>query len=78
MIPLPLFYILRMPQKVSESARIFKPGAKPFEFFDADRMSRRLPIFFNIERKKETVQWKYPLEVQGFQGFLALRRTVTA
>jgi hypothetical protein len=40
-----------MPPKI-----ILKPGAKPFEFFDADGMSRSLPIFVNTETNKETVQ----------------------
>ena len=35
---------------------ILKPGAEPFEFFDGDRTSSRLPIFFDKEIKKETVQ----------------------
>ena len=36
-----------------------KPDALPFgpfEFFDANGTSRHLPIFFNMETKKETVQ----------------------
>jgi ribosomal protein L37E len=42
------------PAKVT--AWILKPGAKPFEFFDEDGTSRHLPIFFNNENTKETVQ----------------------
>ena len=40
-----------MPPKI-----ILKSGAKPFEFFDRDETSRCLPIFFDIESKKKTVQ----------------------
>ena len=33
-----------------------KPEAKPFEFFNEDGTSRHLPIFFNTENMKESVQ----------------------
>jgi hypothetical protein len=46
-----MFGFLNMPPK-----NILKPGAKPFEFLDVDGTSRSLPIFVNIETKKETVQ----------------------
>lgn len=47
----PLFDILQMPPKY-----ILKLGAKPFEFFEEDGTSKGLPIFVNMETKKETVQ----------------------
>jgi hypothetical protein len=45
-----------MPPKVTDW--ILKLGAIPFEFFDADGTSRRLPIFIDtsIGTKKKTVQ----------------------
>ena len=43
-----------MPPKTTDW--ILKPGAIPFEFFDADGTSSHLPIFFNVETKKVTVQ----------------------
>ena len=45
-----------MPPKITDW--ILKPGAIPFEFFDADASGTfsHLPIFFNVETKKETEQ----------------------
>jgi hypothetical protein len=52
-----LVILPHLPPKVADW--ILKSDALPFEFFDANGSygtSRRLPIFFNIGTKKETVQ----------------------
>ena len=45
-----------MPPLAEDTAWILKPGAKPFEFFDAVGTLRRLLAFFNTETRKEIVQ----------------------